>query len=267
MPVVSLREAAWYGSFALDLIFATRLVQLRLAARYPLLFVYLLLTIGRDSALMALLRSGARVLGHNGYNAVYIFTQPLIWGAYFLVIVELYSRMLDEYPGVRRLGRIVMVSGLALVGLTAGILVVFDRPAGFDPWPFLSQLALQQRTAYFCLGALTLLLLFFVAHYRLPVNRNVWVLYACFGGFFLINSSLYALRRYFGVAFQPWRDLVGAMAYALALAGSVLMISRTGETEKRPISVMWGRRDPRLEAALSAQLQGFNQVLVKALRQ
>lgn len=263
----SLSDALWYAAFAFHAILAARVLQFGFVSRYPFLFSYLVFTVARNTALVALRHNGLRLAGRNGYSTVYIFTQPIVWLAYFLVIMELYSRMLDEFPGVRRLGRIVMVSGLVLVGLVAGALMLVDQPAGFDPWPFLSQLALQQRTAYLSLGGLTLLLLVFILHYRLPISRNVWVLYACFGGFFLVSALLFALRRYFGAAFQPWRDVVGALAHTLALGFSVLMISKAGETERRPISTIWGQRDPRLEAALSAQLQGFNQVLVKALRQ
>ena len=84
---------------------------------------------------------------------------------------------------------------------------------------------------------------------------------------FLTNAFLYTLRRYFGPTFSSSRDLLGLLAYFVALVGATLFVSKAGEMEKRPISAMWGRRDPELEAALSSQLQSFNQVLLKVLRQ
>jgi hypothetical protein len=90
--------------------------------------------------------------------------------------------------------------------------------------------------------------------------------YCCFGGYFLTQALLYTLRRYFGSTFGSIRDLAGALVYLALLLGSVVLFSRAGEAELQPVNALWERRDPELEAALSMQLQGFNQTLVRVLR-
>ena len=113
---------------------------------------------------------------------------------------------------------------------------------------------------------LALLLLLFIAYYRVGVRRNVWVLYTCFGGYFLANASLYTARWYLGGKFASTRNLIGPMFYILALSGAVLSLSRAGESEPLPISAFWRRRNVDLEAVLSSQLQDLNHTLLKVLR-
>ena len=56
---------------------------------------------------------------------------------------------------------------------------------------FLSYLVLEYRGVFLCLGVLALLLLLFVAYYRLAIRRNVWVLYTSFAGYFLASLDFH----------------------------------------------------------------------------
>lgn len=262
-----LGQVVWYAGIVVEAILVARLLQLRLAKRYPVLYVYLCFGVVRGTSLAYLLHSRQRLFDRNGYELVYIVTQPIQWGLYFLLILELYSLMLEDFPGIRRLGRLVMFAALASVTLACCALIVVDEQAGFDHYPFISYLILQRRSVFFCLSTLTLALLLFAAYYRLPIRRNLWIVYASFGGFFVANALLLTLRRYFGDVFRQSASLMGALFYFSALLGVVLFLSKAGETESRPISVVWGRRNTELEAALSSQLQSFNQLLLKTLRQ
>ena len=267
MGNTSLRDLLWYVSVALNGLLAARVVQLRLARRYPVLVTLLCFNVARNGLLVYLRSSGRSLFNHNGYNAFFIFTEPIVWALYLLLLVELYSLMLEAFPGLRRLGRLVMVAAVVSLGVASAVLILLDQHAGFDAWPFLSKLALKQRTVYLGLSALTVFLLLFVAHYRLPICRNVWVLWSCFSGIFLAAALLFTLRRYLGSGFIPTRDVLGPLSYVAALLSANLFLSEAGESEKRPISLIGARRNPELEAALSSQLQSFNQVLLKVLRQ
>ncbi|HYM13607.1 MAG TPA: hypothetical protein VEU62_22895 [Bryobacterales bacterium] len=260
------RDILWYAGIALDAALALRLFQLRLAKRYPVLSLLLCFSVGRSLGLAYLRHDHQRLFGLSGYSLAYFITQPAVWVLYFLLVLELYSRMLEEYPGIRRLGRVVLLSALASVTLACAAVILVDHQAGFDRYPFISYLILQDRSVYLSLSTLILLLLLFVAHYRIPIRRNVWILYCSFGGYFVAEALLYTLRRYFGSAFAPVRDLAGALFYLALLVGAVLLFSPAGETESRPATTLWEGRRPELETALSVQLQGFNQALVRALR-
>ena len=220
-----------------------------------------------SAVLVYLWRHATGPLGFGPYGWTYAITQPILWAFYFLLTLEFYSLMLEEFPGIRRLGRLVMFGSLGGVTAASLALLFLDQQAGVEHYPLLFFLALQQRTVFLSLSGITLLLLLFVAHYRLGIRRNVWILCACFGGYFLSSAALFTLRDHFGDAFTPLRDLAGALVHFCVLLGASFFLSRAGETEVRPISAMWGSRDRELEAALTVQLRGFNQVLVKVLRQ
>jgi hypothetical protein len=263
-----LRDAFWYVEIALRAILFIRLLQLGLARRYAVLSAFLALTTVRSLVLAYLMRTETPV-GWSGtaYGWVYVLTQPVIWAVYFLLILELYSRMLEEFPGVRRLGRVVLFSALGTATALCCALILIDRQAGREAYPFLSLLVLQERSVFLCLGALILLLLLFVSHYRLSIPRNVWVLVACFGGYFLANGALLTFRRYFGGDFAPLRNVISPLLLLSALSGALILLSKAGELETRPMSRLWKAQDPELEQTLAFQLRGFNRALGKVLNQ
>ncbi len=261
-----LADVLWYGGIAVDAVLVARLWRLRLVRRYPVLLAFGVVGLVRGTLLVYLRFSDSRLLGLKAYALAYVVSQPLEWALFFLLVLEFYSRMLEDFPGIRRLGGLAMYSALASIAGGVCLLVALDQQAGFHPYPFLSYLAQQQRGVYLALCAIMLFLLLFVAHFRLSISRNVWILCACFGGHFLASSALLTLREHYGVAFVFWRNLLQPLSYLVALLVGVLFVTRAGEQQSYPISALWGRTSPELEAALAMRLQGFNQVLVKALR-
>ena len=261
------RQVFWYIEIALRGLLLARVLQMGLAKRYPVLTTLLGFTTARSLVSMFLERAGTRGISGAAYSWVYVIGQPIIWVLYFLFILELYSRMLEEFPGIRRLGQLVLFSALGLATILCCVLMVVDQQAGRETYPFLAFLVLQERSVFLCLGALILLLLLFVAHYRLSIPRNVWVLVACFGGYFLGNATLLTLRRYFGEDFMPIRNLVSPLLVLSALSGALILLSQAGELETRPMSRLWKTQDPELEQALAFQLRGFNRALGRVLNQ
>jgi hypothetical protein len=264
---VALRDFFWYAEIVLRTALLARLIHLGLVRRYPVLATLLGFTVVRSLVLAFLMKTGGGLFGQRSYSALYVPTQPIIWVLYFLLILELYSIMLEDFPGVRRLGRLVLYTALGTVAGVCSVLILVEQQTAADGYPVLSFLALQERSIFLGLGVLTLLLLLFVAHYQLSIPRNVWVLVASFGGYFLANALLVAVRWYLGGEFTPIRNVLSPLLVLAAFLGSVAMLSKAGEAEKRPISSLWGARNRELEATLAQELRGFNRVLLKVLKQ
>jgi len=242
-----------------------RLLLSKLARRYPVLTAYLVFTVLNDAVLIYLQRSQTRLFGLKGYNLGWVVTRPILWAFLFLVVLELYSRMLEEFSGIRRLGRLVLYSSLGGVTLACAVVLAFDGQPGVDPYPVLSYMALQERSVFLILSALMALLLLFVGHYRLEIRGNVLVLVACFGVYFLASAVLVALRWHFGDAFKAPRNTWEPVFYSAAVSAAALLFSRAGETRKLPAGALVGWPQPP-EPALAAELRNFNQVLARVLQ-
>ena len=169
--------------------------------------------------------------------------------------------MLEEFPGIRRLGRLVMFSALGGVTLACCALMLLDRSAGFFQYPFFARFTLQERSVFLCLSVLTTLLVLFISHFHLPVARNLLVLCASFGGYFILNALLLILWHYFGDEFFFLRYLLNGSFFLAGLLGAIIFLSKAGEIEARQISAPWVEQNRELELALLSQLQSFNQVL------
>ncbi len=255
-----------YGGAVLDLLLLGKLWQLGLVRRYRMLSIYLVFSFFRSVASVYLRQTGTRLFGFNGYAFLYVYTQPLLWALFFLLILELYSLILEDFPGIRSLGRWVMFSGLGAATLAGCALMLLDRQAGFFHYPFFAALALRERSVFLCLGALTALLVSFISHFRLPVARNLLVLCASFGGYFILNAQLSILVHYFGDTFVSLRNVLNSSFFFAALLGATVFLSKAGEMEARQISAPWAEQNRELELALLSQLQGFNEVLAGVFR-
>ncbi len=261
-----LPQVLLYGGAILKLLLLGKLWRLGLVRRYRMLSIYLGFSFFRSLASVYLRQTGTRLFDFNGYALFYVFTEPLLWALYFLLVLELYSLILEDFPGIRRLGRWVMFSGLGAATLVCGALLLLDRPAGFFHYPFFARLTLQERSVFFCLGALTALLVLFISHFRLPVARNLLVLTASFGGYFILNALLFVLWHYFGDKLLLLRNVLNSSFFLAALLGATVFLSKAGEIEARKISAPWAEQNRDLELALLSQLQGFNEVLAGVSR-
>ncbi len=267
MGTAFLREALLWAGIALKALLLARLLQLRLAAKYRVVAVCLGFSFMRSLALLYLSRSGARLWGLNGYAVVYVFSQPVLWVLYFLVILELYSRMLQDFRGVRRLGQLVALATLGSATAACCALLVLNQGSGSFRYPFLFYLARQEQSVFLCLSAATLVVVCFVSYYRLAVARNLWILCASFGGYFFVSTALWALYQYIGDDLYQSRTLLNGFFFLASLLGATVFVSRAGETAAAPISALWGESNKERELDLLLRLQGMNQTLAKVLRQ
>ena len=201
------------------------------------------------------------------YGLAYATSRLALYVFYFLLLVEFYALMVEEYPAMRRLGRMLAVSAIAAVGLAGALLVALDHGAGQERYRLVYYLVLQDRSVFFSLSVATLLLLWFAVHFRLRIPRNVWLVFASWGAYFVLSALLLTLREHFGQPFATYRNVANAGFFFLTVLTALGFLSRQGETAARPLADLLGDRHRELEAALSLQLRGLNQVLVKVLQQ
>ena len=259
-------EALSYGGIVFKLLLIAKLWRLRLLKQYPVLVTYLLFSLARSAANAYLLQTQARLFGLSGYNLLYVVSQPVLWVLYFLLILELYSLMLRDFTGIRRLGRLILFSSLAGTTLACCAVMALDRREGAFQYPFMAYWVLQERSVFFCLSALTVLLVLFVCHFQLPVARNVWILCGSFGGYFILYSLLLVQWRYLGDGFRFIRDLLNGLFFFVALLAPVVCLSKAGESQAQLIGIFRRRRTEELELALLSRLRGLDRALGELLK-
>ncbi len=89
----------WGFSIVANATAALRLYQLDLNRVYRFFFLYLVITTARSLVLLPF------SLGGNMYALIYLATLPILWVFYILIVLELYSLVLQNYSGIYSLGR------------------------------------------------------------------------------------------------------------------------------------------------------------------
>src|SRR5438046_318870 len=104
---------------------AIRLYCQSLHRWYRILFIFLCFHVLRSFTLLAIgwwwPKTGRP---HNAYAWTWVRTEPLIWLFYILIVLELYSRVLQNYRGLQTVGRWVFFIALSLAILISGVSVL-----------------------------------------------------------------------------------------------------------------------------------------------
>src|SRR6266545_1001959 len=87
---------------------AVRLRWLGLNQRYRIFIVYLIFRACRSILLLFFDRRS------HGYVYAFEATEPMLWILYVLVVLELYSLVLEQFPGIYTAGRRVLWAALAV---------------------------------------------------------------------------------------------------------------------------------------------------------
>jgi hypothetical protein len=201
------------------------------------------------------------------YRWFYFIGQPLWWLLSFLVVLEIYQRMLVGYRGFQRLGELAKYGALGTVALVVSMLIAAD-PAGNGPGTLaVRAILLQQRGVYISLTVLCLLLASFAVVFHLAIPKNVQHVFGVFGIMFSGFAVLETLKAHFGEQVNQLQAVVTPALHVGCMLTGGLLFSRAGEEVDAPVfghSVL--ALDTGTEAVLVGRLEGFNQLLLKVLR-
>ncbi len=265
----------------LQVIWLVRLARLKLLRQYPALSAYLGIATILTLAVYGLLQILPQWRDYDSnivpifkiYGWVWVVSQPLMWTLYFCIVVEVYTRILDDFKGLQRLGQIVMYVVLAGVGCLYLAMIFLDTSAAMWRRFWI----IQERGVYIGLTVLCLLLLSFAWFFKLRVPRNARVVFGVFGLTFAIQAAFVVVLLVEGgnEAFLDGIPATGALADLERLKLAVMPIVAT--VSMLVGAVLFSARDSELavarpalsresEAMMSEGLQGFNDVLLKVLR-
>ena len=244
-----------------QLTWAVRLWCLRLLFRYPFLVLYLLF-----STLSSIIVLTAHIYSahSNVYGWLFLVMQPVGWTLLLCVVLEIYQRMTHGYEGLRRLGGLVMYAAVGTLAVVLTLLLLLDKPDGtLGEWA--NFWLRQERSVYLGLCMLSVFLAGFGAYFRLRVGQNVVVLFVSFGVLFGGQTLVLAAAQEFD-GLVRWRDIVLPLLHGSCLLGGALAFSSHGEEAPEQAS-LGPAAVAETELILARKLEGFNQTLLRVLRQ
>ena len=198
---------------------------------------------------------------NNVYGWIWTLTEPVVWILQVLVVLELYSLVLQNHKGIASLGRWAVLAGLTIAIVLSSVTLPSELSHSAEKYTILRCCFLANRGVDASLVVFLLFITAFLAWFPVPLNRNV-VLY----------SMVYALYFIVGTLADLASNLVGLAAWNavnLAVNGLDLMcvalwivfLNRAGEAKTVVFRHTWTARH---EEVLMRQLAAINTSLMRS---
>jgi hypothetical protein len=196
------------------------------------------------------------------YGWVFLISTPLIWILAYLVVLELYRLILEDYPGIASVGRkaVTWCMGLAVV-VSIGYAIP-DLRTTTGQFPILRIFIVLERSTVLGLLLFLVLIQLFLVRYRLRLSPNRMVYatgYAIYFGIVVAQDVIYtALGIQVVYSFNQWSVVAASV---ILLVGAALLSSK-GE-----VRVQLESTDSSAERLrLQHQLADMNRMLSRAAR-
>jgi hypothetical protein len=226
----------------------------RLAAIYPLFTLFISFQFLRS---LTLIQVSPR---SNLFGWIWIPTEILTWVLCYLVVFEIYSKVLDDYPGIRRATRLVLSVALGVCLSLAAATLWVDIAHGVEKFPILGAVNVVRRWAASTLTLFLLLMLGYLAWYPAPLKRNL-IVHAVLNALYCIAISVGVFyRNILGPDLARTLSLALGAVTVLILAGWAALMTRGGEERMSSGGRLWGSRDQR---RVLAQLAAINRALAR----
>jgi hypothetical protein len=236
-----------------------KLIRNGLFRRYRALLGYLLYSSFHTSAILLFFGNSSSP----AYMKFWVFTQPINWLFHGLVVVELYSLVLEKHRGLYTLGRWFLYGGMSLSVLISALTLLPRLNGGeVQSSRLLPYYFAIRRGVDFSLLLFLLLLLAWLTRYPVPLSRNVIVHSLAYSVLFLSNTAGVLAREIFGlnVSGSVNTFLLGVEAACVL----IWLVFLTAKGEEVRISVpSFG---PEHEQRILDQLETLNQTLLKMSR-
>lgn len=186
-------------------------VYARTVARYPVFYFYLSYVLF-ESLVRAYSYYNYYFSHPSVYAAVFWYTQVFSLALGYCVIWEVYRQALADYPGVARLGYI-LLAGLFLLVVAQG----FSEMFGSAAVPTIELPALLERSLRTIQALLLVAIVALLVYYQIPLGRNLRGLVVGYGLFVGASVVSLTLRAYWGYNAEFWNRYVPPLAYLFAL--------------------------------------------------
>jgi hypothetical protein len=239
---------------------AVKLGWTGLYRRYRALFCFLIL---RSLFFVIALFVLGGDLSSGTYQKFYVVFTPISWIINILVVLELYSLVLEKHRGLLTLGRWVQYAGLALAIFISGLSLLLSIHGGVaQKSAILDYYYAIERGIDLSLVVFLVFILFWLTRYPVPLSRNVVVHSLVYSTlFFIITLGL--MTRFF-LGFQLSRPVSTFILGVFAACTLVWLVLLNENGEEVRVSVP--HFGPEQEQRILSQLDALNSTLLKVSR-
>jgi len=197
------------------------------------------------------------------YEKIWVFTEPVLWLLYVLVVLELYRLVLEGHKGLYSLGRWIMYGaiGIAIVISILSLLPHF-KPTTPQHSRMLGYFFATERGVDSSLVIFILLILLFLSRYPVRLSRNVLVHTALYSIFFLSGTVALLMASVFGVHIYEKVDLFVTGTSSVCVFAWFFLLTRKGEQVETNVPLF----GPDQERRALEQLEALNATLLRVSR-
>jgi len=188
----------WWGGMLLLAVALGRMTLAHQLRRYPFFSTYLTLVFCRSPLLLFL-----RPVTSDGYRAGYWISEFVCAMLAFGVTWEIYARTLAPYPGVRRMARTLMTILLAVTGAKALVEICGSPLHNMGSTVLEFERDLRVIQMLLLLGLVGL-----VAHYALPMGKNLLSIIVGYGVYLGVRVALLTVLANAGLVYSAAVSLI-----------------------------------------------------------
>jgi len=225
-----------------------RLYTSSLARKYRYFFAYLVFSIFQSGVSLTLdVRSPL-------YLKLWILMEPVLWAFYVLVVLELYSLVLERYKGLYTLVSWTLYASIAiaLMRSAASLFHQLGTSSTRQKSFLLPYYFAIERGVVFSLLVFLFLILVVLTRFPVHLSRNVVVHCIVYSTFFLSNTLGLFLRSVLGLTVSSWLSAVQLGITALSVLVWAVFLDQKGETRLVTISGLGPEQEERILNQLSA---------------
>jgi hypothetical protein len=191
------------------------------------------------------------------YRDAFVGSQVFIVAFYALVVLELYSKVLSDLPGIastaRRYIKIVLAAGVGIALLTTGLETPRTTLTGY--------VHSFERIVMSSLVVFVVCVSLFLVYYPIPLGRNVIIYLMGYAVYFLTRAAISLMMNNIGVNWNRQLSSIAMTVSVLCLTFWIIALSRQGESRRVVVGHQWNPAD---EQRLRAQLDAINASLLRA---
>ena len=251
----SILSLLWGFTIVANAVAALRLYQLDLNRVYRFFFAYLVFALFRSLVLLPFKTAGAT------YAYIYLGTAPILWVFYILVVLELYSLVLQNYSGINSLGRWTLYGALAF-SIAVSLLTLIPS-LGNESSRLMFWVTTVERGVVFSLVLFLLFILYFLTRYPVALSRNIIVHAIVYTIFFLGVSMTILIRNVIGQEFMRELNHVVLVIGSACYVVWIFFLTKAGEKRIVMLRHSWSPAD---EQRLIDQLSTINATLLRTAR-